>query len=88
MQGLDFNDNLTLGGPAGIGSGKANLSAEVLAPLTEVAVSEQVKLINIDDSYIRPVCITSLHQPFPGRPGFGPHGDKLQGIIAVVAASS
>ncbi|KAK9862594.1 hypothetical protein WJX84_000232 [Apatococcus fuscideae] len=39
--GLDFNDDLTLGGPAGVGYGKANLSPEVLAPLTEVAVSEQ-----------------------------------------------
>ena len=42
IQGLDFNDDLTLGGPASVGYGKANLSAEVLAPLTEVAVSEQV----------------------------------------------
>lgn len=43
VQGLDFNDNLTLGGPASVGYGKANLSPEVLAPLTEVAVSEQAR---------------------------------------------
>ncbi|KAK9865756.1 hypothetical protein WJX84_001274 [Apatococcus fuscideae] len=39
--GVDFNDNLTLGGPPSIGYGKANLSPEVLSALTEVAVSEQ-----------------------------------------------
>ena len=44
LQGLDFNDNLTLGGPPSIGYGKANLSPEVLSALTEVAVSEQVCL--------------------------------------------
>ena len=40
---MDFNDNLTLGGPPSIGYGKANLSPEVLSALTEVAVSEQVR---------------------------------------------
>ncbi|KAK9838436.1 hypothetical protein WJX84_012138 [Apatococcus fuscideae] len=39
--GLDFNDNLTLGGPLSIGYGKANLSPDVTAALAEVAVSEQ-----------------------------------------------
>ncbi|KAK9839115.1 hypothetical protein WJX74_009810 [Apatococcus lobatus] len=39
--GLDFNDDLTLGGPDSVGYGKANLSSEVLSALTEVAVSEQ-----------------------------------------------
>ncbi len=42
LQGLDFNDDLTLGGPVSIGFGKANLSPEVQSALTEVAVSEQV----------------------------------------------
>ena len=49
LQGLDFNDDLTLGGPAGIGYGKANLSSDVLTVLTEVAVSEQVWLPSFYD---------------------------------------
>lgn len=40
--GHGFNNNMSLGGPTPIGARKANLSAEVLPYVEEIALNEQV----------------------------------------------